>query len=93
MKAIWNNTIIAESDETIVVENKHYFPRESIKSEYFASSDYNTICTWKGTAHYHHIKVDGDVNENAAWFYPETKPAADKIKNYVAFWRGVEVVE
>ncbi|QTN39285.1 DUF427 domain-containing protein [Cryomorphaceae bacterium] len=93
MKAIWKGQVIAESEDTIVVENNHYFPPESIKSEFFSDSDYHTVCPWKGTASYRHVKVDGEVNENASWYYPNTKSAAEKIKNYVAFWRGVEVVE
>lgn len=91
MKAIWNNTIIAESDNTVVVENNHYFPRDSIKKEYFKSSSHETICPWKGTASYFTIEVDGKENKNAAWFYPAPKDAAMKIKNKIAFWHGVKI--
>ena len=91
MKAIWNDTVLAESEKTKVIEGNHYFPPESINEEFFKSSDYNTICPWKGTALYYTIEVDGDTNKNAAWYYPESKDAAKEIKNYVAFWNGVEV--
>ena len=91
MKAIWNNTVLAESDDTIIIEGNHYFPAESINKEYFKSSDYNTVCPWKGTASYYTIEVGDKENKNAAWFYPEPKDAAKEIKNYVAFWNGVEV--
>jgi len=93
MKAIWNNTIIAESDNTEIVEGNHYFPEESIKKEYFKSSETNTICPWKGTASYYTIEVDGESNVDAAWYYSEPKDAATQIKNHIAFWKGVEVVE
>lgn len=91
MKAIWNHTVLAESDNTIIVEGNHYFPSDSINNEYFKTSDYNTVCPWKGTASYYDIEVEGEINKNAAWFYPEPKDAAKEIKNYVAFWNGVEV--
>ncbi|MBV6645948.1 MAG: DUF427 domain-containing protein [Cyclobacteriaceae bacterium] len=91
MKAYWNNEIIAESDDTIVVENNHYFPPESIKQEFFKKSSTNTICPWKGTANYYTISVNGEDNQDAAWYYPETSELAKKIKDYVAFWKGVEV--
>lgn len=91
MKAIWNNTILAESNDTIFIEGNHYFPPESIKNKHFKSSDFNTVCPWKGTAAYYSIEVDGEINKDAAWFYPEPKDAAKEIKNYVAFWNGVEV--
>lgn len=91
MKAIWNNTVLAESDDTIIIEGNHYFPADSINKEYFKSSDYNTVCPWKGTASYYTIEVGDKENKNAAWFYPEPKDAAKEIKNYVAFWNGVEV--
>lgn len=93
MKAIWNNSILAESDDTIVVEGNHYFPADSIKSEYFESSDTHSVCPWKGTASYYTLKVDDKVNEDAAWYYPETKDAAKEIEGRVAFWKGVEVVK
>ncbi|MCA1750260.1 MAG: DUF427 domain-containing protein [Cryomorphaceae bacterium] len=93
MKAVWNNQVIAESDDTIIIENNHYFPHDSIKEDYFSESNHHTVCPWKGTASYYHISVDGKKNENAAWYYPETKKMADGFKNYVAFWRGVEVAD
>ena len=93
MKAIWNNTVIAESDNTVVVENNHYFPAESIKKEYFKESNTHTTCPWKGVASYYTIDVDGKVNNDAAWYYPETSELARQIKGFVAFWKGVEVVE
>lgn len=91
MKAIWNNQIIAESEKTLQVEGNHYFPEETIKKEFFKASDTHTTCPWKGVASYYNIEVDGKVNKDAAWYYPNTKDAAREIKNHVAFWRGVEV--
>jgi len=91
MKAIWNNTVIAESDKTVIVENNHYFPPESVKKEYFKTTDYHTTCPWKGEASYYTVEVDGSVNENAAWYYPETKALAKHIEGYIAFWKGVIV--
>ena len=93
MKAIWNGQIIAESNETIVVEGNHYFPKSSIKQEYFKPSDTNSVCPWKGTASYYTLDVDGTENSDAAWYYPEAKDAAKQIEDYVAFWKGVEVTE
>lgn len=93
MKAIWNNTIIAESDDTIVIERNHYFSHDSINKEYFRRSDTNTICPWKGTANYYSIEVDGKENLDAAWYYPEISELAKGIKNRVAFWKGVEVIK
>lgn len=91
MKAIWNGKILAESNNTEVVEGNHYFPPESINKEYFKESSHSTVCPWKGDASYYHIKVDGETNENAAWYYPAPKDAARQIKDHVAFWHGVEV--
>ena len=91
MKATYNGVVIAESEDTVVVENNHYFPRESLKSEYFTDSSHTTVCPWKGTASYLNVVVDGHTNANAAWYYPETKPAAEQIMGRVAFWKGVEV--
>lgn len=88
-RAIWNNTVLAESDETKVVEGNHYFPPASLHKQYFRESDAHTVCAWKGTASYYDVVVDDAVNEQAAWYYPETKPEADHIQGYVAFWRGV----
>ena len=87
MKAIWNNTVLAESNDGIVVEGNYYFPPESITDENFRKSDLNTICGWKGTASYYDIVVGSEVSENAAWYYSEPKDAAAAIKNYVAFYR------
>jgi uncharacterized protein (DUF427 family) len=92
MKAIWNGTTIAQSDETVVVEGNHYFPAESIDRQYFVESDHNTVCPWKGTASYYTIEVDGQRNQDAAWTYPAPKEAAANIAGHVAFWRGVDVV-
>ena len=93
MKAIWNDTIIAESDDTVMVENNHYFPAESIKNEYFKNSETHTTCPWKGQAHYYTIEVDGQQNPDAAWFYPEVSELAKGIKGRVAFWKGVSIVK
>lgn len=93
MKASWENTIIAESKRTVVVEGNHYFPPESIKSEYFQASETHTTCPWKGLASYYDLRVGNNVNKDAAWYYLEPKEAAKSIKGYVAFWRGVQVTE
>lgn len=93
MKAIWNNQVIAESDATIVVENNHYFPADSIRKDFFKPSDTHTTCPWKGLASYYTLEVDGKENSDAAWYYPEPKELAGQIKGYVAFWKGVKVVE
>jgi uncharacterized protein (DUF427 family) len=92
MKAIWNNTVVAESDNTIVVEGNHYFPPSAIRRELFVDSDHHTECGWKGTASYYTLEVGGQRNENAAWYYPAPKEAAKNIAGYVAFWKGVQVV-
>lgn len=91
MKAIWNGKVLAESDATVVVEGNHYFPPEAIHKEYFQPSDKHTTCLWKGVASYYNVVVDGQVNKDAAWYYPDPKPAAKHIKDRVAFWRGVVV--
>jgi uncharacterized protein (DUF427 family) len=93
MKAIWNNQVIAESNETIVVEQNHYFPPASLKQEYLVKSNTTTHCPWKGEASYYTLRVDGSENKDAAWFYPDTKPLANNIRNYVAFWNGVNISE
>jgi uncharacterized protein (DUF427 family) len=93
MKAIYNGKVLAESQDTIVVENNHYFPKESLHKEYFKSSEKHTICPWKGEASYYTIEVDGKNNTDAAWYYPAPKDAAKEIKDHVAFWRGVEITE
>ena len=91
MKAIWQNTVIAESEDTVVVEGNHYFPRDSIIEEYFFESDHATVCPWKGTASYYTLEVNGQTNPDAAWYYPEPKAAASEIKDRVAFWKGVQI--
>ncbi len=93
MQAIWNDTILAESDSTVVVEGNHYFPPESVNEAFFAESDHQTTCPWKGRASYYDVVVDGERNENAAWYYPAPKEKASHIKDHVAFWNGVRVVE
>lgn len=90
-KAIWNGVTLAESDNTIVVEGNQYFPPDAVNRTYFKSSDTHTTCPWKGLASYYTVEVDGQVNKDAAWYYPEPKEAAQQIKDYVAFWRGVQV--
>lgn len=91
MQASWNGQVIARSDDTIEVEGNHYFPPQSVNPEYLRESAHTSICGWKGTAHYHSLEVHGRVNENAAWYYPEPKPAAANIRGRIAFWKGVEV--
>jgi uncharacterized protein (DUF427 family) len=91
MKAIWNGTVIAESDDTVVVEGNHYFPADSVKAEYLVDSKTHTMCPWKGTASYRSIAVDGQTNADAAWYYPSPKDAAAQIKDRLAFWKGVHV--
>jgi uncharacterized protein (DUF427 family) len=89
--ATWNGQVIAESDETVIVEGNLYFPAEAIKREFFRDSNESSVCHWKGTASYLDIVVGGEVNRGAAWYYPSPTPAAENIKDYVAFWRGVTV--
>lgn len=91
MKATWKGAVLAESDETVVVEGNHYFPAESINREYFSESAKQTTCPWKGEASYYDVTVNGEANRDAAWFYPEPKEAAREIRGRVAFWRGVVV--
>jgi len=91
MRAIWNGEVLAESDETVVVEGNHYFPPASIHQAYFQPSATTTVCAWKGTASYYDVAVNGKVNKDAAWFYPAPKSAAAEIAGHVAFWKGVEV--
>lgn len=93
MRATWNGTTIAESDDTVVVEGNHYFPRESLDGSLFRETDTHTVCPWKGTASYLTVVVDGAENTDAAWYYPEPKDAAREIAGRVAFWRGVVVTE
>jgi len=91
VRAIWNGKVIAESDDTVVVEGNHYFPRESVDDSVLVDSSTQTTCPWKGEASYFSLAVDGDTNRDAAWYYPETKPDAKNIEGYVAFWKGVKV--
>ncbi|MEQ9305752.1 MAG: DUF427 domain-containing protein [Marinoscillum sp.] len=91
MKAYWNNQLIAESNETIVVEGNHYFPPGAIKEEYLSESATHTTCPWKGKASYYSLTVDGKENKDAAWYYPEASELAKNIEGYVSFWKGVEV--
>lgn len=90
-KAIWNGVVLAESDDTIVVEGNHYFPPDTINRTYFRPSDMHTTCHWKGLASYYNVEVDGKTNPNAAWYYPTPKDAAQEISGYIAFWKGVTV--
>ncbi|OOG66172.1 hypothetical protein B0E46_01375 [Rhodanobacter sp. B04] len=91
MRAIWKGAVLAESDDTVVVEGNHYFPADALSQEHFRATDHQSVCPWKGTASYYDVIVDGDVNAHAAWYYPTPKEAAREIKGRVAFWRGVEV--
>ena len=90
-KAIWNNVVLAESDDTQVIEGNHYFPPESLARQFFRDSEAHTVCGWKGTANYYDLVVEDQVNSQAAWYYPDPKPEAAQIKGHVAFWKGVEV--
>jgi uncharacterized protein (DUF427 family) len=90
-RASWNGTVIAESDRCVVVEGNQYFPPQSVKREFLRDSDTHTVCSWKGTASYYDVIVGGQVNKDAAWYYPDTKPEAGNIKGYIAFWKGVKV--
>lgn len=91
MKAIWNNQVIASSDNTVVVEGNHYFPVDSLNMAFFQKSPKTTVCSWKGTASYYDVLVDGQSNPAAAWYYADPKTAASNIAGYVAFWKGVVV--
>ncbi len=93
MKAIWQNEVIAESDSTVVVENNHYFPPSSVKTTLLSPSKTHTHCPWKGDASYYDVNIHGKTNRDAAWYYPEPMKAAENIKGYIAFWKGVEVVQ
>ena len=88
-KAVWNNTVLAESDSTIIIEGNHYFPPESVNKAYLRPSDQHTTCVWKGVASYYDVEADGQINRAAAWYYPDPKSAASQIRGYVAFWKGV----
>jgi uncharacterized protein (DUF427 family) len=91
MKASWNGVVIAESDDTVVVEGNHYFPESSLKREYITFSNTHTTCAWKGEASYYSLLVDGAMNADAVWYYPNPKPEAQQVKGRVAFWKGVKV--
>ena len=91
MRAIWNDTVIAESDDTVVVEGNHYFPASSVDQALLRPSATTSVCPWKGTASYYSLEVDGKTNADAVWFYPEPKPAAAEITDRVAFWKGVQI--
>ena len=93
VKAIWNGKVIAESEQTESVEGNHYFPPQSVTKEYLQESDHHTVCPWKGTASYYNIVVEGQVNENAAWYYPAPNEAPEHITGNVSFWKGVKVEE
>ncbi len=93
MKAIWNQQVIAESDDTVVVEGNHYFPPDSVQREFLQDSTTTTICSWKGTANYYTLMVDGQSNPDAAWFYTDPKPAANQVRGRIAFWKGVQIGE
>ena len=89
--ARWNGAVVAESDDTVVVEGNHYFPRDAVNPALLRDSDSHTVCPWKGTASYYTLAVDGAENRNAAWYYPDPEPAAAEIRDRIAFWKGVEV--
>ncbi|HVK20294.1 MAG TPA: DUF427 domain-containing protein [Actinokineospora sp.] len=92
-KATWSGELIAESDDTVIVEGNHYFPVDSVRREYLCPSDTTTFCPWKGTANYYSLDVDGVINADAAWYYADPKPEAAHVKGRIAFWRGVEVFD
>ena len=91
MKAIWNNTVIAESDDTVLVEGNYYFPESSLKREFTTFSNHKTSCAWKGQANYYSLIVNGDMLADAVWYYPDPKPEAEMVRGRVAFWNGVKV--
>lgn len=93
MKAVWNNTVIAESDDTVVVEGNHYFPESALKREFTSFSNHKTSCPWKGQASYLSLLVNGEMNTDAVWYYAEPRPGAEAVAGRVAFWKGVQVIE
>jgi uncharacterized protein (DUF427 family) len=93
MKAVWNGVVIAECDDTVVVEGNHYFPSSALKRELVLDSNHKTMCSWKGEARYYSLLVDGNLNPDAVWYYPSPSEAAAEIKDRVAFWKGVQVVD
>lgn len=90
-KAVWNGVVLAESDETIIVEGNYYFPVESVNQAYLKSNDFHTACVWKGMASYYDVEANGQINRSAAWYYPDPSDAAKRIKDHIAFWKGVKV--
>ena len=91
MKATWNGVVIAESDDTVVVEGNHYFPESALKRAFFTFSNHKTMCAWKGQASYLSLLINGEMHHEAAWFYPDPKPEAEEIRGRVAFWKDVKV--
>lgn len=91
MKAIWNGAVIAQSDHTVVLEGNHYFPENSLNRDHLTFSNHHTMCSWKGQASYYSVLVKGEMNTDAAWYYPEPKPEAESIKGHIAFWKGVKI--
>jgi uncharacterized protein (DUF427 family) len=91
MRASWNGVVLAESDDTVVVEGNHYFPEDALRREYFTFSNHHTTCAWKGEASYYSLLVNGELNPEAAWYYPDPKPEAEQVRGRVAFWKGVQV--
>ncbi len=91
MKAVWNGAVVAQSDDIVMVENNAYFPADAVHQSYFRPSTHTSVCPWKGTASYYTLEVDGQTNQDAVWFYPEPKQAAENIRGRVAFWKGVKV--
>ncbi len=92
-KAIWEGAVLAESQDAVIIEGNHYFPPESLNRTFFRPSNHTSVCSWKGTARYYDVVVDGKTNRNSAWYYPEPEPAAKAIKGRVAFWKGVKIQE
>jgi len=93
MKAIWKNTVIAQSDDIVMVEGNHYFPASALNRDFVQFSNHRSSCAWKGQAHYYSLMVDGDLNPDCVWYYPDPKPEAASIRDRVAFWKGVQVSE
>jgi uncharacterized protein (DUF427 family) len=92
-KAVWNQEVIAESQDTVVIDGNHYFPPSSLKREFVEASETTSVCSWKGSAHYYSLKVNGETNPDAAWYYPAPKAAAAELQDHVAFWRGVDIMD
>ncbi|MCW1959202.1 MAG: DUF427 domain-containing protein [Mycobacterium sp.] len=93
IRAVWNGAVLAEAPETVRLEGNHYFPADCLRREYFSDSATTTVCPWKGTAHYYTVTVGGQTNPDAAWFYPEPSTKAGQIRDHVAFWKGVQIIE